>query len=808
MITVYNKINLVFLTFFFCFINAQELFDPNHIHSIEINFYNPDYNEILEDRWEQDDKTYELAMVVFSGDTLDSVGVRYKGNSTYFRTHEAGSVKYPLNMDFDIIHEDQNLLGYNKLKLSNSIFDPTFVKETIGYITQGYYLPTSEVGYTTININGQYLGLYIMVESVNKPYLRKHFGNSEGTFFKCEPQFQFGDWYDAWPTLEWNGDDSLDYQYQMGYELKSDNGWSDILELIETLNFNPENIDNILNVDRALWFFASSIVMPDLDTYNGMFVHNYYLYKNTATGKFEIIPWDKDNTFGGFLVQFLIDWWFGNASWIYYWDPFASESDQTRPLFKKLMENPLYKKTFTAHLRTIIDDIYNVEYINDLAYGFQDIIEPYAESYPDVLPEFNSNDYFQYNVENYLVTPNGENYCGITSTVEFRREYLLGHNEIAKVAPEILFVFQNNMNPSPGDNVYISVAVTGAESVELMVNNEMYGDDFISVPMYDNGQGYDEIANDNLYVGMIPFDNFGDRVKYYVRASNDDALILDPRQAEWDFYYYNLGIEPLSDSTIVINEINYNSSDNHDSGDWVEIYNPTENQIDISSYVFKDDDDDHYFTFPENTFISSGDFMVICNDTSAFKTIHPNINNLFGNFDFGLSGGGELIRLYDSNLLLVDTVEYNDEAPWPLEPDGNGASLELLNPLLANEDAENWAASDGFGTPGEINSVYLSNNKFPNVPLEFKLYENYPNPFNPFTNIKYELESDMHVNISIFDLLGRKIKTLVNGQKQIGEHNIRWDAKDDYARPVAGGVYLYKIETETHKQAKKMIYLK
>ena len=131
MLTVYNKISLVFLIFFFCFINAQELFDPNYIHSIEINFYNPDYNEILEDRWEQDDKNYELAMVVFSGDTLDSVGVRYKGNSTYFRTHEAGSVKYPLNMDFDIIHEDQNLLGYNKLKLSNSIFDPTFVKETI-----------------------------------------------------------------------------------------------------------------------------------------------------------------------------------------------------------------------------------------------------------------------------------------------------------------------------------------------------------------------------------------------------------------------------------------------------------------------------------------------------------------------------------------------------------------------------------------------------------------------------------------------------------------------------------------------------
>ena len=259
---------------------SQELFDPTTVHEIDIYFYNPNYNQILEDRWEADNKTYELARVIFNGDTLDSVGVRYKGNSTYYETNQVGSIKYPLNIDFDLIHEDQDLLGYNKLKLSNSIFDPTFVKETLGYITQGYYLPTPQVGYSTVKINDEYLGLYILVESVNKPYLNKHFGNNEGSFFKCEPQFQFGEWYDAWPNLVWYGNDSMAYDYQMGYELKSENGWEDLLNLIETLNFDTENVEEVLNVDRALWFFASSIVMPDLDTYNGGFVHNYYLYKN------------------------------------------------------------------------------------------------------------------------------------------------------------------------------------------------------------------------------------------------------------------------------------------------------------------------------------------------------------------------------------------------------------------------------------------------------------------------------------------------------------------------------------------------
>ena len=84
----------------------------------------------------------------------------------------------------------------------------------------------------------------------------------------------------------------------MGYELKSDYGWSDLIDLIHTLNFNMDSIESILNVDRALWYLQQT-VMPDLDAYNGMYIHNYYLYKNSTSERFEIIPWDKDQTFGG-----------------------------------------------------------------------------------------------------------------------------------------------------------------------------------------------------------------------------------------------------------------------------------------------------------------------------------------------------------------------------------------------------------------------------------------------------------------------------------------------------------------------------
>ena len=156
---------------------------------------------------------------------------------------------------------------------------------------------------------------------------------------------------------------------------------------------------------------------------------------------------------------------------------------------------------------------------------------------------------------------------------------------------------------------------------------------------------------------------------------------------------------------VVINEINYRSSDLFNPEDWLELHNPTNETIALDLWIFKDDNN-NVFTIPENTILSAGDFIVLCKDVAAFKSQFPQVANFIGDFGFGLSGGGELLRLFDSNGQLVDKVEYNDIAPWPTEPDGTGPTLELMHPSLENDMAANWAASNGNGTPGEINSVY------------------------------------------------------------------------------------------------------
>ena len=155
---------------------------------------------------------------------------------------------------------------------------------------------------------------------------------------------------------------------------------------------------------------------------------------------------------------------------------------------------------------------------------------------------------------------------------------------------------------------------------------------------------------------------------------------------------------------VVINEINYNSSDDL-MEDWIELHNPTNEAITIDTWEFKDNND-NVFTFPQSVVLLPGDYLVLCENAATFFQIFPNISNVVGDFEFGLSGDGDIVSLFDSNGLLVDKVEYGVTTPWPTEPDGEGPTLELINPSLDNASAVNWAPSNNNrGTPGEINSV-------------------------------------------------------------------------------------------------------
>ena len=105
-----------------------------------------------------------------------------------------------------------------------------------------------------------------------------------------------------------------------------------------------------------------------------------------------------------------------------------------------------------------------------------------------------------------------------------------------------------------------------------------------------------------------------------------------------------------------------------------------------------------------------------------------------------------------------------------------------------------------------INSfVSIQNGDFP---YQYKLYPAYPNPFNPVTHLRYDLPKDGLVNITIYDMMGRLVKTLVNESQNSGFKSVQWNATNDRNEPVSVGLYLYTIQAGEFSQTKKMVLLK
>jgi len=94
------------------------------------------------------------------------------------------------------------------------------------------------------------------------------------------------------------------------------------------------------------------------------------------------------------------------------------------------------------------------------------------------------------------------------------------------------------------------------------------------------------------------------------------------------------------------------------------------------------------------------------------------------------------------------------------------------------------------------------------LPFTYNLYNPYPNPFNPVTTLRYDLPEQSHVNIIIYDMLGRQVRTLVNQTQEAGIKSVLWNATNDYGKQVSAGVYLYQIQAGEFVQTKKMVLLK
>ena len=105
-------------------------------------------------------------------------------------------------------------------------------------------------------------------------------------------------------------------------------------------------------------------------------------------------------------------------------------------------------------------------------------------------------------------------------------------------------------------------------------------------------------------------------------------------------------------------------------------------------------------------------------------------------------------------------------------------------------------------------SVLLANEEELTIPTVYALEQNYPNPFNPSTQIRYALPEETMVTISIYDMMGRKVRTLVSQSISPGYHTTLWNATNDNGIAVSAGMYIYTIQAGSYRHMKKMVLLK
>ncbi len=277
------------------------------------------------------------------------------------------------------------------------------------------------------------------------------------------------------------------------------------------------------------------------------------------------------------------------------------------------------------------------------------------------------------------------------------------------------------------------------------------------------------------------------------RPLDDDGTLSDiGAYYNYDIADYPFDIPGQFETQLKINELlaSNNATNADEAGqyeDWVEIYNPTDQTLNLAGMYLTDNPDNlTQWGFPVEVpdLEPGGHLLIWCDDDVSQGALHTS---------FKLSAGGEFLALVKNDgISIIDSISFGPQITdiaFGRSPDG---SLQ-------------WTAM--LPTPGSSNSI-VAVQTTPLIPQQLVLYQNYPNPFNPLTMIRYDIPQFTHVRVTVYDIKGRVVKTLVDEDQDIGYQSIQWDSTNDRGGPVSTGIYIYTLETEMGRQSKKIVLLK
>ncbi len=495
------------------------------IQEIHLEMPYPDWDTKLDSIKTVNPDSRLLGTAFVNGTRYDSVGIRYKGNSSYFRSRKDTSKKLPFNVKLDFRLKEQKMKdGHTTIKLSNSFLDPSFMRDPLAYFMIRRYMPAPACNFAKVHINKEFYGLYINTESIDELFIQKHFGTQAGFLVKCDP--------DNWKRVRSQtgcpkGENaSLMYLndspgcYDAFYEVDDPASWKPLINLVKVLNQEPNKVETVLNIDQTLWMHALNNVMVNLDSYTGSLSHNYYLWID-STGVGHPLIWDLNMAFGGWRRDFSFNVMTDQE--LIEYSPLAEFSNAKRPLISKVLRTPLFRKVYIAHIKTIVNEcLASGVWLTEAETLLKDI-DPWVKK--DSLKLYTYDD-FKNSLDKTMVA-GPDKIIGLRELMDRRTKYLLRHPALNKVAPTIGAV----KHTVKEDKVLVTAEVKTAESAWLFYRKDrMFA--FFRIPMNDTGENGDVTAGDGIFSATVPR---AEVVHYYIVGENAEAAALHPERASFEF---------------------------------------------------------------------------------------------------------------------------------------------------------------------------------------------------------------------------------------------------------------------------------
>lgn len=620
----------------------ERLYDGARLRELRLSYETADWQSALQrNRALGKDTPARLTM---DGEVLETIGVRYKGNTSL----SVNGPKKPLNLSLDAFTAGQRLWGYDVINLNNGWADPSQIREAVAFTLLRNYMPVPQVSFARVYANDAYVGVYLMMEQIDKTFVEAWFAGRDGLIFKGDNPKDI--------TLE---SSTLNYQsalrsYKTGYELKTtaagDQGYQLLQELTRALDATtaqgglsdqdfPARIHEQLDVDLALWYLAGNNLLGNYDSYYAG--HNYYLYRDARDPRFSILNWDWNLSFGTFQN------WFGRVTRsVAETDPFDQSTQRNRPLTRRLLKVPEFRADYIAHLRTLRDEALDGAVIGEVAQAYHDLIAEavHAEPRPLYAPEL-----FDQNLGGDVMINMGGvgagqqmKVLGLLPLAEARRAYLAdGAKQPALVAPDLRLAAQSldPASPATGQAVRVTASFTGTDApARLELRYRVERGPETRLAMKDDGSG--------RWTAEIPSQPAGRDVSYFLRAAVADgrSAFFPAANLTRPFHYRVQGVSlprrPAGD--LVINEL---LADNQaarpdpygEREDWVEVYNRGAAPVDLAGWYLSDNPDSPWdFPLPPLRLPAKGHLLIWADGQPEQGADHA---------PFRLSRGGETVVL-------------------------------------------------------------------------------------------------------------------------------------------------------------------